>query len=155
MAGPADEIRTFAQEHANGCAKLYAATFGEKPWHEAWTEDSARERLSQVTDSPNFYGLVALRGGEVVGLAFGYRRRRPGGDFYFLDEMCVDSETRSSGVGNWLMARLRQDLAEAGVVRIVLLTTGGGRARHFYEKNGFQVDDNWVLMTRERQPGDA
>ena len=155
MDRPADEIRTFEAVHENGCAQLYAATFNEGPWHEDWTEDSARERLSQVTGSPDFYGLVALRGGDVVGLAFGYRRRQPSGDFFLLDEMCVSADTRRSGVGNWLMARLRQDLAGAGVIRIVLLTTGDGRARHFYEKNGFQVDDGWVIMVREQQPGDA
>ncbi len=150
-----DEVRTFTPEHLEGCARLYAVTFREGPWNEAWTEDSALERLSQVTQSPGFYGLVALREEEVIGLAFGYRRRRPSGDFFLLDEMCVEAGTQRSGVGNWLIARLRQDLADDGVSRVVLLTAGDSPARHFYEKNGFREDEGWILMIYDPPPNES
>lgn len=147
-----DDVRAFAPEHLDGCARLYAATFAQDPWNEPWDKDSAGERLAQVTGSPGFYGLVAVRDTEVVGLALGYRRRHPAGDFFLLDEMCVESGMRRGGVGNWLVARLRHDLAEEGVSRVVLLTAWDSPARHFYEKNGFHEAASTVLMIYDPPP---
>lgn len=149
MNEPAGEVEAFAPEHLDGCARLYAATFSENPWNEGWTPETARERLLQVIGAPGFHGLVVVRDEEVVGLALGYRRRRPEGDFFLLDEMCVSSTLGRIGLGHMLLTRLRRDLASQGVGRVVLLTGRNGPARAFYEKNGFRENFDWVLMVAD------
>lgn len=149
MNEPTGEVEAFVPQYLDGCARLYAATFSENPWNEGWTQETAKERLSQVIGTPGFHGLVVVRDEEVVGLAFGYRRRRPEGDFFLLDEMCVSSTLGRTGLGHMLITRLRRDLAGQNVERVVLLTGRNGPARTFYEKNGFRENLDWVLMVAD------
>ena len=87
--------------------------------------------------------LVAERGGEVVGYAFGGMEgndymalRGPAGVIY---DLVVDPDHRREGIGGALIARMLEALAELGAPRALLFTADKTHvAQALFDKIGFR-----------------
>jgi aminoglycoside 6'-N-acetyltransferase I len=130
------------------CASFFMEVFNAPPWNEAWTADSALQRLADCARTPHFLGLIAEDGAEIVGMAFGYSQRYQGEMHYFLLELCVASGRQREGIGGALLAELNRRLQASGVNRIYTLTARETPARAFYENEGFYLSPKMVVMAR-------
>ena len=130
------------------CAGFFVEVFNAPPWSEAWTEDSALQRLADCARTPNFLGLIAEDGAEIVGMAFGYSQRYQEEMHYFLLEFCVANGRQREGIGGSLLKELQGRLQASGVSRIYTLTGRETAAQAFYEKKGFYVSPKMVMMAR-------
>jgi GNAT superfamily N-acetyltransferase len=130
------------------CASFFMEVFNAPPWNEAWTADSALQRLADCARTPHFLGLIAEDGAEIVGMAFGYSQRYQEEMHYFLLEFCVASGRQREGIGGALLAELHRRLQASGVNRIYTLTARDTPAQAFYDNEGFYLSPKMVVMAR-------
>lgn len=130
------------------CASFFVEVFNAPPWKEEWTPDSALQRLAECARTPNFLGLIAEDGAEIVGMAFGYSQRYQEEMHYFLLEFCVANDRQREGIGGNLLKELHRRLQTSGVSRIYTLTGRETPAQAFYEKGGFYVSPKMVMMAK-------
>jgi aminoglycoside 6'-N-acetyltransferase I len=143
-----ERIETFGRDHLDGCARLLVSAFNAEPWNDAWTLEAARQELAWTMGVPGFAGLVSLDG-QVLAFATGWREPDDRREVYYLKTFCVSPNAQGTGVGSRLLARLEEYLDECGVNTIYLVTHRGTPAEGFYRKNGYTVNPEDVVMTRE------
>jgi ribosomal protein S18 acetylase RimI-like enzyme len=143
-----ERIETFGRDHLDGCARLLVSAFNAEPWNDAWTLETARQELAWTMGVPGFAGLVSLDG-QVLAFATGWREPDDRREVYYLKTFCVSPNAQGTGVGSRLLARLEEYLDECGVNTIYLVTHRGTPAEGFYRKNGYTVNPEDVVMTRE------
>jgi predicted N-acetyltransferase YhbS len=125
------ELADFNREHLDGAMHLFAA----EAWH-TYTADP--ERTCRALAAPGSTTLVALDGGDVVGLV---QLQSDGEIQAHLSALVVAEGSRGGGLGRRL---LREALARAGGVRIDILT----RAERYYRGLGARPIPGYRL-TRE------
>lgn len=142
------KIRETVPADWTDCATFFREAFNAPPWNEAWTDDSALQRLADCARTPNFLGLIAEDGADIVALAFGYSQRYQEELHYFLLEFCVANDRQRQGIGAALLAELHTRLQAAGVNRIYTLTARETAAQDFYAKEGFYMSPKMMMMAR-------
>lgn len=141
-----EQLARFLAEHLDPCTDLYMAVFNGPPWHDRWTRETARRRLSDLFHTPGFAGWVLMDAGEPLGFAAGRIEQWYDAQHYYLAEMCVRTEIQGRGIGSRLIARMEQELVTMGVDRAYLLTMTGGQAEAFYTKNGYRTSMRMIMM---------
>jgi len=142
------KIRETVPADLTDCARFFSEVFNAPPWNEQWTDDSSLQRLADCARTPNFLGLIAEDGAEIVALAFGYSQRYQEERHFYLLEFCVANERQREGIGKALLTELHGRLQAAGVNRIYTLTARDTPAQDFYGKGGFYVSPKMILMAR-------
>ena len=68
------------------------------------------------------------------------------GDYLWLNELYVDPERRTQGMGRALLERVRQDAKSRGCTYMAMVThPKNQRAQHLYEHAGFELEELvWV-----------
>jgi aminoglycoside 6'-N-acetyltransferase I len=130
------------------CSLFFTEVFNAPPWNEQWTKESSWQRLSDCMHTPNFVGLIAEDGAEIVAMAFGYSQRYQGELHYELLEFCVATPRQGEGIGSALLAELHTRLQAAGVARINAMTARDTPAQDFYLKGGFYISPQRIMMSR-------
>ncbi|WP_035612310.1 GNAT family N-acetyltransferase [Haloferula sp. BvORR071] len=142
------KIRETVPADWTDCATFFRECFNAPPWNEAWTDDSALQRLADCARTPGFLGLIAEDGAEIVAMAFGYWQRYQEERHFFLLEFCVANDRQRQGIGSSLITELHTRLQTAGVNRIYTLTARDTPAQDFYAKEGFYLSPKMVMMAR-------
>jgi len=128
-------------------AALYVAIFNAAPWHDAWTDATARARLADFLHAPGASGLTArVSDNELAGFALGNRERWFSGAHFNLRELCVAPAWQWRGIGTRLVQALEDSLRADGVERVYLLTTREGQAAAFYQRLGYYVSPKMALL---------
>lgn len=141
--------RTFLPTDLDACIRLFISTFAQPPWSETWEEITARERLYQLTRTPGFHGAIMEDDkGEIAAFALGVSQPWPGGNHFYIQEVCVTPQHQRQGLGTTLMAHLSESVEQQGNTRIYLLTARGDMAEAFYTKLGFYTSPRMVMMAR-------
>ena len=130
------------------CVELFLTVFNSPPWNEAWPMATATRRLTDLFNTPGFYGVIAVEDRETVGFAMGHVEQWDQGQHFYLKEMCVVPQRQGSGLGTALMQTLCRELVAMEVERIYLLTAHASAAESFYKKCGFYVSQKMVMMAR-------
>ena len=112
---------------------------GERP--PDWDPEIAAERLRLAIDSEDSTVLVAVSGDDVVGICTAYIDLLSVrfGVRCWVEDLAVDPEMRSAGIGRDLLARAREWAGEHGASHLEL-DSGEARvdAHRFYEREGAQ-----------------
>jgi len=112
----------------------------------------AAERLPTAAQVLRIYGLAAPR--QFARLARASRALRDLGpaDFY-LSNIAVDPEYRSSGLGGWLLGTLEDRLAREGILRIALdCDPENTNALRFYYRHGYEESGTHEISLRSLLP---
>ncbi len=105
------------------------------------SEQDARTRLRRLADDPGSHVLVAVRSGDVVGLAALHvmrviEREAPAA---VVIALVVAGETRRRGVGSALAAALEREARGRGCDRLILGTAERRADAHaFYARLGYE-----------------
>ena len=133
------------------CAKLFSRTFTKEPWNENWSTDSAYKRLEHFYDSKGFCGVLAKED-SVSGLVLGNIEPYFFGPIFYLREMCIDVNCQNNGIGTQLLLYIEGALRLKGVHNIYLLTEHNFPAAQFYQKRGYEADQNTGLYLKKLTP---
>lgn len=106
---------------------------------EGWNEERARLALAEAIVDPRAAVFVAEDGGELVGLCSAYLDLNSVryGQRCWVEDLAVDPERRSVGIGGALLDAAQAWAEEAGATHFEL-DSGLGRedAHRFYERRG-------------------
>lgn len=142
------KIEKMKELHLKACSLIYIDTFNAEPWNDRWDSESSYKRLKDIYETPNFYGLVAAEGDEIIGAVFGNLEQWYEGNMYNLKEIFVKQGIKQRGTGGKLMEALEQSLVKMDVKSISLFTMRGELTEKFYEKNGFSIEADMIMMCK-------
>ena len=138
MTAEGIEIRPAAAADADAALAAYEWLFappGTPP--PGWDPAAGRERLLETVADPQADLLLALEGSAIVGICSVYLDLRSirYGDRCWLEDLAVDPESRSAGIGAALLAAAKDWARERGASHLEL---DSGEDRHdahrFYER---------------------
>lgn len=113
-----------------------------------WTPELVFDRVWQVLDSPDAYGLIAEDRGTVIGFAMGRFETFYDLTAYNLVEIVVATEYQKSGIGTRMMAELEQRIKEQGAAMVQLISVNDEMHEHFYGKLGYHDASNLKLKSK-------
>jgi aminoglycoside 6'-N-acetyltransferase I len=143
------QIREFNINDLDPCITLFMNVFCNEPWNDRWSAEQAKDYLYDFVQTPGFIGIVADDiNEELIGLLLGSRKKWWSGDELFINEMCVDPNHQSLGVGSAMFRYLEDTLPGIGIESLVLLTDRGVPAEAFYHKNGFEEVSRIVFLAK-------
>jgi GNAT superfamily N-acetyltransferase len=105
------------------------------------TLDAARELVAAFTSHPSIWGVVAERGGDIVGSNFLDER----GPVHGVGPITVDPEAQAAGVGRLLMEAVMDRGADAGGIRL-LQDSFNTASLALYTSLGFSVEEPVALI---------
>jgi GNAT superfamily N-acetyltransferase len=137
MAVTIREARPGEEERLLPMYEWLFAPPGSKPWQ--WDPERARPRLSEAIASPRSAVLVAEDGGAPIAFCTAYLELNSVrfGRRCWVEDLAVDPERRSRGVGAALLNAAREWARRAGATHLEL-DSGLARAdaHRFYEREG-------------------
>ncbi|SOC15476.1 acetyltransferase (GNAT) family protein [Ureibacillus xyleni] len=143
-----ETIVPFTGESLEQCIELYMNVFNSDPWNETWTYQSAKERLTDLVNTPKFLGFLLFDTENLIGLIAGNSKRTYSGLTFYLAELCVKHTTQGKGYGSKLLHYLEDQLKQRNIQSIYLLTEPRGLAEAFYLKNEYRINDNRVVIKK-------
>jgi GNAT superfamily N-acetyltransferase len=143
-----DIIEAFKSKYLDECANLLISAFNIEPWNEKWTFDTARKRLENTYNTPNFRGWVYKNDNKIVGALMGNCEQWYEGFQYYIKDFFVDPTIQKKGIGTKMLKYAEKELLDIDVNFIHFYTLKGGTTEKFYKKNGYEISDTFTLMTK-------
>ena len=140
------EFKEFGKEDLDNASELFVSIFNGAPWNDKWTFKTARKSLKDFIDTPKFIGITCYKQKELVGFLVGNREQWCEGEVFYLKEMGIKNNFQGKGIGTELIKSLREKLKGTKVNGIYLLTEKRSNAEKFYLKNGFNINEEMILM---------
>ncbi|MGG2087534.1 GNAT family N-acetyltransferase [Priestia aryabhattai] len=142
------KVVPFTAENMQQCIDLYLDVFTRKPWNEHWTEEAAKERLTDLLNTPKFIGYLFYDQDDLIGMIAGHAKKSYSGMTFYVAELCVSASVQGKGYGSAILSRFENELQRHDINSLYLLTATGGAAQAFYEKNGYAVNDRRVVLKK-------
>ena len=136
-------------DHAVRYGVIYAAAFSGEPWNDPWKPEDAEIHVRELLESRQSYGLEYVIDGLVVGFILGTSMLFHYGRTFEINDLAVDPAWQRRGIAKELMDRCLADLKAQGIVAVHLITAGEGILPVFYERYGFQKEQEVILMGKE------
>lgn len=137
------------EEMINECVDLYIETFTKEPWNDVY---ESREQVVSFFNNHfknnYFIGYIAYLDNHLVALSIGMKKPWIEGFEYYIDEFCVSDKMQGKGIGSWFIKAIEKDIKEQGMNAIILKTENGFPAKKFYEKNGFKILDDLIVLAK-------
>lgn len=131
------------------CVDLYIDTFSREPWNDVFdSRDMITKFFHKHYKNNYFVGYVAKLDKKIVALSIGMKKPWKEGLEYYIDEFCVSDQLQGRGIGSWFMNKIEEDIEMRGMCAIMLNTVKGYPAQRFYEKNGFKVIKEMIVLTK-------
>ena len=141
-------IKPFAQEDFQKCCDLYIHTFNSPPWHDEWTEETAKTFMKELIAHHRFIGYTLWDDDALVGVLFAHLQYYYRGYEVFVDELFIAPSHQGKGLGSALMAEIEKFADENNCVSIALLTGVDKPAYDFYTKRNYKHLDYMAFMYR-------
>ena len=142
------EIVPITVDNIEQCIKLYISVFNSEPWNETWTIQSAKERLTDLLQTPKFLGFLLYESGDLIGFIAGNSKKSYAGLTFYLAELCINNRIQGKGYGTKLLLSLEDELKKRDIQSLYLLTVNGGAAEAFYLKNGYEINKFRIVMRK-------
>ncbi|MDR1117383.1 MAG: GNAT family N-acetyltransferase [Oscillospiraceae bacterium] len=128
-------------------AKHYAETYNAPPWNDQWTEAFAFEKLSEMMDCRDAFGLVCYDDNDnFAGVILGNPEIYFNCKQFFIKDFFVALSLQGKGIGSLLIVEFEKRLKSMGIDKVYLFTSKGERTEDFYNKRGFKTWSGMVLM---------
>lgn len=143
------EYRVVGKSMLKELTDLFVETFNAEPWYDNWTKKTAEKRLTAVLNAEDFYGLAAYQDDLMCGFILGWFELYCDSKEYTIKEFAVRNTDRGQGIGTKLYTEFEKRVEKQGACGITLLTLKGDLTEHFYQKNGFQVEEEIIFMKKK------
>jgi len=142
-------IKPLSMEHLHRYAEIYAAAFSGEPWNDPWKPEDAEIHVRELMEQKVSYGLEYIVGGEVAGFILGTSMLFHYGRTFEINDLAVHPDYQKRGIATKLLERCIADVKKQGMIGIHLITAGEGVLPTFYEKHGFKIENEVILMGLE------
>jgi len=142
-------IAQITMEHLDRYGEIYAEAFSGEPWNDPWKKEDAIIHVKEILESKQAYGLEYIIEGQVVGFILGASMLFHYGRTFEINDLAVDPAYQRRGIAKELLERCLADLKDQGIVGVHLITAGEGVLPAFYERYGFQKENEVILMGLE------
>lgn len=133
----------------NNCAKQFILSFQESPWNETWTYEQAVSRLSEIMSSDVSRGFVIYDGEQVVSTLCGRIMTYMDEREFWIDDFSVHPHYQGQGIGKKMLMYIEKELVHDCVDKLMLNTMRGYECQSFYEKQGFTLEPNMIIMSKK------
>ncbi|MDR1531686.1 MAG: GNAT family N-acetyltransferase [Clostridiales bacterium] len=145
-------IESYVHGDLDEYVDLFLDVFLNEPWHYHWmTREATARYFTDIENTPCFLGLVyrAEDGRGVTGVCLGVISDYFTPKVYDIKEIAVRRSEQGKGRGTRMLAEIEKFLSARGVTAVTLLTHRTIRAYNFYLRNGYQVDEDSVYMSKD------
>lgn len=140
-------LKKFKRRMLQESVDLFIDTFTKEPWKDVY---ESREKIVDFFrnhyKNNYFVGYAAKQGKRIVALSIGMKKPWVKGVEYYIDEFFVSHDLQGKGIGTWFLKAIEEDIKKRGLEGMILNTERGYPAQKFYEKNGFKVLRNAIVM---------
>ncbi|MGN0143601.1 MAG: GNAT family N-acetyltransferase [Clostridium sp.] len=130
-------------------SELFIDSFNNSSWNDKWTYETASKRLSDIINMPGFIGMEYYHENELAGIILGRSEQYYDGMHFQILEFCISSKFKGKGYGTILLNKYIEKLREENIKRVFLMTLHGDSTEGFYKKNGFETDENMIIMSKK------
>jgi aminoglycoside 6'-N-acetyltransferase I len=131
----------------DNCVDLFIETFTKEPWNDVY--ESREQVVSFFNNHFNnnyFVGYVAMLDDNVIALSIGMRKPWMEGVEYYIDQFCVSYGMHGRGIGSWFIKEIEENIKKQGMNGMILNTEKDYPSQKFYEKNGFEIIDDLMVL---------
>ncbi|MED1607845.1 GNAT family N-acetyltransferase [Cytobacillus kochii] len=97
------EFKLLEMNDLTKCSETFIEVFNDEPWNDEWTFTKAKKYLLSFYQTPGFLGVLAVENDEIIGFILGVKRVWWSGDEFFINEMCVKTQSQNNGIGKALL----------------------------------------------------
>lgn len=131
------------------CVDLYIETFTKEPWNDIYeSREQVLKFFNNHLNNNYFVGYAALLDDKIVALSIGMKKPWIEGFEYYIDEFCVSYEMQGRAIGSWFIKAIEEDIKRKGMNAIILNTEKGYPSQKFYEKNGFKILSDLIILAK-------
>lgn len=140
-------IRQMVHEDLKPCSQVLEKAFGQAPHNETFVPGNAEQYLTKKFSYCGESSYVAeSEDGKILGFAIYNVSVWAKGPQAILEEIAVNPEVHHMGIGRALMEFGNKQLNDLGIEAMMLWVRKNPRLIDFYQKQGFQVSDEYVAM---------
>lgn len=127
-------------------ALLYISAYSAEPWKEEYKTSQIIDYIQRFINFNERYGIIYKIDNKIIGLVLGMKIPAPDGDYFRIEDMCINSSEQRKGYGSEFFNQLKYYIKQNGMDSIVLGTVKGYPSFEFYIKNGFRHVESSALM---------
>ena len=130
----------------NKISLSFVRAFNREPWNDSWTFEQAKERLTDIYNTPKFDGMVKIIDGEIAAVIMGNGQSNFDGTNFQILEFWVDTNCQGQGIGGKLLNEFIENLKNQNITKYFLITIHGKKTEDFYIKHGFLTSNDLCIM---------
>lgn len=142
-------IQPCTLDHLQRYGEIYAAAFSGEPWNDPWKAEDAEIHVREILEMKQAFGLEYVMDGTVAGFILGSSMLFHYGRTFEINDLAVDPVYQRRGIAKKLMEACLDELKRQGIVGVHLITAGEGILPAFYQKYGFNKENEVILMGME------
>ncbi len=142
-------IKEISAKDIKEISELFIDSFNNPPWNDEWTHETASRRLIDIINMPGYIGMAYYEENMIVGIIMGRTEQYYNGKHFQIMEFCIRSSMQGNGYGRKLLTLFIEKLKGKDITNVFLLTLHGKSTEGFYENNGFNSDEDMVMMSKK------
>lgn len=133
----------------DNCVDLFIETFSKEPWNDIYeSREIVVDFFNNHFNNNYFVGYVAMLDDKIVALSMGMKKPWIKGMEYYIDQFCISYEMQGKGIGSWFIKEIEENITKQGMSAIILNTEKDYPSHKFYDKNGFEVIDDLIVLAK-------
>lgn len=130
-------------------AHIYVETYNCPPWNDEWTIELATQKLDELINCCDSYGLVCVDDNKIIGAIVGNSEIYYNCQQFFIKDFFVMPSYQGKGIGGTLMNELEKKLKYKGIQKTYLFTSRTDKTEIFYQKRGYKSWNDMVMMGKD------
>ncbi|MGE7689807.1 GNAT family N-acetyltransferase [Lysinibacillus sp. NPDC097214] len=142
-------VRLLSEKDLEEASIIFTYVFSSNPWNEPWSSQTAYKRLLDISKTPGYIGIGYFNSdNQMSGFLVGNEEQWADTKNFYINEICVLTNTQQNGIGTILLNYLKNILTQKEVDTAYLSTErGDGKPEIFFRKNGFVTIESRILMS--------
>lgn len=131
------------------CVDLFIERFTKELWNDIYkSKYQVVNFFNNHFNNNYFIGYLAMLDDKVVALSLGMKKPWIKGMEYYIDQFCVSYEMQGKGIGSFFIQEIEELIKKQGMNGIILNTEKDYPSQKFYEKNGFEVITDLIVLAK-------
>lgn len=141
------KVIKLTEKYLEESVDLFIDTFSREPWNDEYdSRQQVKDFFINHMRNNYFLGYIGLIDEKVVALSLGMKKPWIAGMEYYIDEFCISYDFQGKGIGSSFLKGIEELLIDEKVEGMILNTERDYPSCNFYEKNGFKILGNLVVL---------